>query len=303
MLHNDKELFRQAILATSANTGIDPGIVEKDYYVTLFLNVLTQRQPEIIFKGGTSLSKCYKIINRFSEDIDLGLECIEKPSEGQRKRLKENILATTEELGFVLTNPNDVRSRKSYNKYIIDFPTVFDSIALKRNLLVETSVFLKTYPVQEMFASNYIYDYFKKELQGELIRPFLQQPFALRVQSIERTFIDKIFAVADYYLDKKIMEHSRHIYDLYKLYHMINIDDSLKDLFLNVKEIRRQHAACTSAQTGIDLKFVLQEIIDNDAYKDDYERITRKLLFEDVSYRAAISVLQKIVNSKLLSES
>lgn len=55
MLHSDKELFRQVILLTSEATGIDSGIIEKDYYVTMFLKALVEKQPQIIFKGGTSL--------------------------------------------------------------------------------------------------------------------------------------------------------------------------------------------------------------------------------------------------------
>lgn len=45
--------------------------MEKDYYLTLFLKSLVARQRGIVFKGGTSLSKCHKVIDRFSEDIDL----------------------------------------------------------------------------------------------------------------------------------------------------------------------------------------------------------------------------------------
>ena len=81
MLHNDKETFEQVILKVSSETGIEAGIIEKDYYVTLFFKKIVQLQPNIIFKGGTSLSKCYKVINRFSEDIDLNIATISKPTE------------------------------------------------------------------------------------------------------------------------------------------------------------------------------------------------------------------------------
>lgn len=70
-LHNDKELFKDIITETASSLGIDPSIIEKDYYVTVFLKEIVNIQPDIVFKGGTSLSKCYKLINRFSEDIDL----------------------------------------------------------------------------------------------------------------------------------------------------------------------------------------------------------------------------------------
>ena len=55
MLHNNKELFEQAIFRTSDAIGIESSIVEKDYFVTLFLKELSKILPGIIFKGGTSL--------------------------------------------------------------------------------------------------------------------------------------------------------------------------------------------------------------------------------------------------------
>ena len=56
MLHNNKDVFEQVILKVSEETGIEASIIEKDYYVTIFLKNIVELQPEIIFKGGTSLS-------------------------------------------------------------------------------------------------------------------------------------------------------------------------------------------------------------------------------------------------------
>ena len=91
MLHNDKSLFEQVILRVSKDTAIEASIIEKDYYVTLVLQRIVAQQPNIIFKGGTSLSKCYKLINRFSEDIDLNIDTETHPTEGHRKKLKESM--------------------------------------------------------------------------------------------------------------------------------------------------------------------------------------------------------------------
>ena len=65
ILHNDKVNFDIAIRAASRYFNVSPAIIEKDYYVTLVLCELTKQVPGLIFKGGTSLSKCYKIIDRF----------------------------------------------------------------------------------------------------------------------------------------------------------------------------------------------------------------------------------------------
>lgn len=75
-----------------------PQIIEKDYYVTMLLRVLAEKIPYIVFKGGTSLSKCHKVIKRFSEDIDITIDML--LSQGQKKRFKQVIVETAEELGL-----------------------------------------------------------------------------------------------------------------------------------------------------------------------------------------------------------
>lgn len=68
-----RELFRN----TADKMGLNDAIVEKDFWVCFMLGYLFHRSPwkkSITFKGGTSLSKAFNIINRFSEDIDLILD-------------------------------------------------------------------------------------------------------------------------------------------------------------------------------------------------------------------------------------
>ena len=84
-LYNDKETFSELVEIASDYYKIDPAFVEKDYFVTLLLKELAARVPNLLFKGGTSLSKCYKIIDRFSEDIDITLDS-EHQSQGNRKK-------------------------------------------------------------------------------------------------------------------------------------------------------------------------------------------------------------------------
>ena len=84
-LHNGKELFEEVITEVNAQTGIAQSIIEKDYYVTMILKLLTKSNPDIVFKGGTSLSKCFHLIDRFSEDIDITFS--EHIGESRRKNL------------------------------------------------------------------------------------------------------------------------------------------------------------------------------------------------------------------------
>ena len=65
-LHHNPELFLEIIDETSERTGIARSIVEKDYYVTMILKLLARSVLKPVFKGGTSLSKCFHLINRFS---------------------------------------------------------------------------------------------------------------------------------------------------------------------------------------------------------------------------------------------
>ena len=301
MLHNDYSLFEQVILRVSEDTGIEASIIEKDYYVTLFLQRIVAQLPNIIFKGGTSLSKCYKLIDRFSEDIDLNIDTETHPTEGQRKELKETIVSIIDEFGFTLTNPEKVRSRRDYNRYVVDYPTIFPTNYLKEHLIVETAVYIKAYPCKRMSASSMICDYLERNGYRELIEQYCLQPFELSVQAAERTLVDKVFALGDYYLCDAIHEHSRHVYDIYKLLDVVSLDASMKELVQSVREERKPHVNCRSAKDGIDMNSLLQELVDKAVYKQDYENITAKILFEELSYETAANALRKIIESGIFS--
>ena len=296
-LHKDPREFYDTLLALADRLSTSPAIIEKDYYVTFFLKSIIKELPDIIFKGGTSLSKCYKLIDRFSEDIDLNIDTESNPTEGQRKNLKRSIVSVIDSFGFVLTNADNIHSRRSYNKYIVDYPSVFGTEYLKENLIIETSVYLRAYPSNKMTASSLIYDYLHKNGYDELISEHGLEPFELNVQTAERTLIDKLFALGDYYLADKVTEHSRHIYDIYKLLDVVALNDDLKALAVEVATERKTHPACLSAQDGVDIVKLLQEIIDKKVYKEDYDSITSALLFDLVEYDTAIKALEIVLAS------
>lgn len=299
MLHNDRELFEQLILRTSESLGIKAEIIEKDYYVTLFLKELVSVSPDIIFKGGTSLSKCYHLIGRFSEDIDLNIETETKPSESRRKHLKSSIVSVIDKLGFILTNPENVRSRRDYNRYIIDYPSVLGASYLKEMLIVETAVYQRAYPTVRKAAGSLIYDFLSANEFDDFIRQYSLEPFELNVQSAERTMIDKLYALADYYLAGTTAEHSRHIYDIYKLLSVVEINDELKNLAVSVAEERKPHSRSLSVQDGTDIKALLREIVEKNIYESDYKTITESLLFEPVPYETAVEALNTVLESGL----
>lgn len=295
MLHNNKELFEQAVLKTAEYMNIDAGIVEKDYFVTLMLKEISSTVPDLVFKGGTSLSKCYKVINRFSEDIDLTVEYDIKPSESKRKNLKKSIITAIGKYGFELANPSEIKSRREFNKYIVNYPSEFMQSGIKNHLQIETMIKIKAYPNEKMQAASLIYEYLFSEGFVDMIKEYALEPFVLNVQSSERTFIDKIFALADYYMSNRVTEHSRHIYDIYKLMDKVELNQEFKDLFEKVRLERQPHQLiCLSAQEDVNIVDVLNEIIETDAYKADYDEITSLLIFEKLEYKEAITALRKV---------
>ena len=299
MLHHNRELFEQVVLQASEYLQIDAAIIEKDYYVTLLLQEIVKQQPDIIFKGGTSLSKCYRIIDRFSEDIDLTIFLDEKPTESQRKRLKENIVSAIERQEMTLTNPDEIRSRREYNCYLVSYPSIFSENYLKPHLQVETTIFFRTYPTKVMPAASYIYDYLSENDYTEFITQYQLEPFEICVQTADRTLVDKVFALCDYYMSGSVTEHSRHIYDIFRLSEIVFPGQNLKDLAEEVREERQPHKTCLSAADGVSVNAILREIIDNEAFKEDYKNTTRSLLFSQVSYDTAISALEKLIEANV----
>ena len=212
LLHTNKEAFKELIIATASHTqGLQNHQVEKDYYVSLFLKELSklENNVEIVFKGGTSLSKCYDIIDRFSEDIDLTIKFPNvKAGRGLRKRLKENIIATIDKLSMKFLNPNEVQSDRDFNHYEIEFERLFESTPeMIPHIKIETIAVYKPYPCLKKHVSNFITKYLiELEEELDLVKTYELETFEMSIQSIDRTFIDKLFAICDYHLEKNIRE-------------------------------------------------------------------------------------------------
>ena len=296
VLHNDKESFDIAIRAASRHFNVSPAIIEKDYYVTLVLCELAKQVPDLLFKGGTSLSKCHKIIDRFSEDIDITLDS-EHQSQGKRRNLKYTIVEICSNLGLNLLNENETRSRRDYNCYKIDYCAGHSLSGLNPQLLVETAFIVKAFPDEIKQASSMIYDYLKAVGNDEAIAKYELEPFDIRVQTLDRTLVDKVFAVCDYMLDNKTERQSRHIYDLSRLLTLVKLDNNLKVLIKEVRENRKPGAKCYSAQDGVSVPNLLRQMIDTEFFKKDYEDSTEKLLSKTVTYEEAIKAIETIIAS------
>ena len=208
-LHENREEFTNAVNLASEYFHILPIIAEKDYYVTMILRELSEHQDFIVFKGGTSLSKCHKAIKRFSEDIDITIDS--KLTQGQMKKLKESIKAIAEQLGLSIPNIDDTRSRRSYNRYILEYQSVLSEPddAVQTAVLMETSFAEVSFPTVVLPVHSYIGDMMAEEAPGEL-ENFCLEPFEMKVQGLDRTLADKAFAICDYYMQDRVKKHSRH---------------------------------------------------------------------------------------------
>ncbi len=296
-LHNDKELFKDVIVATAVDQNRPVAIVEKDYYVTMILKLLAQVEPRCVFKGGTSLSKCHHVIERFSEDIDITFS--DTLTQGQRRKLKNDTIDNISKvLDLPIVNWDETRSRRDYNCYMFDYEPIEGEVekSLLAGVKMEVALGSIAFPTVKMPVDSYVYQYLSKE-NMEIIQEFGLEPFEMTIQSLERTFADKVFAICDYYMEGKVKRHSRHIYDLYMLLPKISLDAEYKELVSEIRKHRAKMSICPSAQPEVNVSEVLKEIIDKEIYKADYKEITTYFQNQPLEYEKAISVLKTILDS------
>ena len=290
-LHNDKNTFSKILENVGKASNIQVDLVEKDYYVTLILKELAAASDKIVFKGGTSLSKARKAINRFSEDVDISFT--EHIGASRRKKLKYNIIAPiAQKLGLVISNFDKTQSDRDVNNYAFEYVPLFKSDKhVDPTVKVETSLITAVFPYDEMHIGNYIADYAKDISLSE----YGLEPFTMKVQALERTTVDKVFAICDYYMQGKSRRLSRHIYDIHMLFPKIRFDEKFAELVRKVREIRAMLDICPSAKPEVDINALLNEICKTDFFKKDYESVTQFFIFDNVKYKDTKATLQKVI--------
>ena len=148
-LHEDRETFRDLMLQVADKNGSTPMVVEKDYYVTLILRLLAEKLEQCVFKGGTSLSKGFHVIDRFSEDIDITFD--EHIGESRRKKLKNVVLkGISDELGMPIAIWADTQSDRDYNAYLFSYESVFEleDDRMPQYVKVETAIGSYSFPTE-----------------------------------------------------------------------------------------------------------------------------------------------------------
>jgi len=224
-LHTNPQLFKQAIQVTSQRKGLKEIYIEKDYWVTLALKIIfsSQLKEMVVFKGGTALSKAFKSIERFSEDIDLVLLRRETDTANQlKKKLKliSNLVAETlpeiELSGITRKMGMNRKTAHSYSKiYNDDYGQIRDCIIL------ETSWLGNFEPYCKQTISSFIFEMMIDTNQDKLIEEYEMLPFDVFVLESKRTICEKIMRLIRFSYSKNAINDLnlkiRHIYDISRL--------------------------------------------------------------------------------------
>ncbi len=226
-LHEYRDSFSNAIRAASDYFGIREVFVEKDYWVTFILKRLSQSQyrDKVVFKGGTSLSKVFGLIDRFSEDIDLAIIKNEGQSNHKIGKLIRSIQMelTT---GFRETVTENTRQKKNFRKNEYEYDRIFDggsegSAGMNRNLVLEINSLANPVPNERLSVDSFVGRFLQETGQVELLRKYDLGSFELNVLVPGSTMIEKILSIIrlSYFPDHidRLRGKVRHFYDIYFL--------------------------------------------------------------------------------------
>jgi predicted nucleotidyltransferase component of viral defense system len=224
-LHTNKELFSDLVAFVARHFQITPAFIEKDYWITLILYKLANSSysNNVVFKGGTSLSKGYRLINRFSEDIDIAM--IEEKTSGNALKTKIRNIEKEITIDFTeIVEPNITSKGSMFRKSVFEYPS-FVSNNLSGNaakrIIVEINSFANPYPYLQQEISSFITEFLLATNQQAVIEEYGLQAFSLNVLDKRRTMIEKLVSLVRFSFSENptqaISTKIRHFYDLYYL--------------------------------------------------------------------------------------
>lgn len=306
--------------------GLSPIAVEKDWWMVHTLSVIFSMTcaSALIFKGGTSLSKGWNLIQRFSEDLDLALdreylgftgELSKGNIRGLRKKSYQFITEVfTEELKSKFSELDfkdvTVKYRKVENHD--QDPLIIEIYYPK---LTEKDTYLKPGVLVEV-GSRSLKDPFTQRIFGTIAsevypdRPFSDKPITIPVVNPERTFLEKIFLLHEEFQKDpekiRVKRLSRHLYDIEKLMQTEYANIALQNTGLYNTIVA--HRSKFTPISGIDygkhspknIKFVPPEIL-LPLWEKDYREMTESMIYgESLEFNKLIkriTELQKRINA------
>lgn len=297
----------------ATQTGLTPYAVEKDWWVTQAIALIfkTDLAPHLVFKGGTSLSKAWGLIERFSEDIDLAVDRsffgINGPMNGTKvsklRKLSSEYIASNfyptlkkkfEDTGFkvdirlapVQSSDQDPLIIEIYYPNVIQYPEY-----IQPRVLVEIGSRSLREPLSiRKFAS----------LVGSSYpdRPFADSPIDIPTVNPERTLLEKIFLLHEEFQKPietiRIDRLSRHLYDIERLIQTTHGEALLQNESL-YKEIV-QHRRNITPIRGINYSFHKPEFINPippdaimNGWQKDYTIMQEQMIYgQSLSYEKMI---------------
>ena len=224
-LHENIALYRDAIRFTAQQMKLKPEYIEKDYWVTyaLFSIFKSEIGKETIFKGGTALSKCYQLIDRFSEDIDLVVLRREGETnsklKSKLKRISQEIETVLPEITIEGITHKMGMNRKTAHAYNKEFKGNYGQV---RDAIILESTWLGYY---EPFTTKNIISFVGQMMldnkQSNIAEENGLLPFELQALKPIRTICEKIMSLVRFsysqYAIEDLKKKIRHIYDLHQL--------------------------------------------------------------------------------------
>jgi nucleotidyltransferase AbiEii toxin of type IV toxin-antitoxin system len=192
--------FAALLVATAQATGLGEQFVEKDYYVTEVLRIVADAYREqVIFKGGTSLSKGWALIDRFSEDVDLFIDPARSDPPLQSARAIDRELRTLRdqvarhpglELVPSLSQTIGGRGRADHLAY----GTRFDALpGIASTVRLEPGIQSGDHPVEQRTIDSLVAAFLREQGQHDIAEDLA--PFAMTLLHFRRTFVEKLFTI------------------------------------------------------------------------------------------------------------
>lgn len=237
-LHLEPELFVDLVHATSDALAIPVQLIEKDYYISAVLRLLSKSAyaSQIVFKGGTSLSKAYQLINRFSEDVDFAV-ISEQMSGNQVKTLlshlmKEVTVGLREDKEF-----SDISKGSKYRKqaFLYDAKIELDASTnpIPARIIVEISAFANPFPNEKRVIEPFVTTFLKNQDMDDFITQYHLEPFELNVLSLKQTLCEKTVSLIRFSMSNSplaaLSSKIRHFYDLDALLSIGQLRDYVLD--------------------------------------------------------------------------
>ena len=223
-LDENKDLFSQAIRAASNELNIQTQYIEKDYWISLVLRQLSQCEyaDMTVFKGGTSLSKGYGLISRFSEDVDVAILTGEQNGNQVKTAIKKIVFQMTN--GLKEVNVEGVTSKGSrYRKSLHEYPAMINTNyqEVANRIVVEVNSFANPYPYERKPIQSFITQYLQSTGLENYIREFGLEPVEMNILDKRRTLCEKTVSLLRFSFSENPAEgvagKIRHFYDLYFL--------------------------------------------------------------------------------------